>query len=96
MTATEKKGETTKPPVAKEKLHSIMEAASALTALGDEDDSEGSRPGTPKNTSGTKDDEKKGQGKKEDKEDESSPKRYLPEHKKPDAAPTFPEKVSCR
>ena len=30
--------------------------------------------------------------------DEEAPKRYLPDHKKPDAAPTFPEKVGveCR
>ena len=42
----------------KAKLHSIMEAASALTALNDEET-----------------------------------KRYIPEHKKPDAALTFPEKV---
>ena len=27
-------------------------------------------------------------------DDAQSPKRFLPEHKKPDAAPTFPEKVS--
>ncbi len=42
----------------KAKLQSIMEAASALTALNDEET-----------------------------------KRYIPEHKKPDAALTFPEKV---
>lgn len=49
----------TSPTVKKAKLHSIMEAASALTALNDEET-----------------------------------KRYIPEHKKPDAALTFPEKVS--
>jgi hypothetical protein len=55
-TSPEKQSASTK----KEKLHSIMEAASALTALNDEET-----------------------------------KRYIPEHKKPDAALTFPEKV-CR
>jgi len=48
----------TSPTVKKAKLHSIIEAASALTALNDEET-----------------------------------KRYIPEHKKPDAALTFPEKL---
>lgn len=84
--------ETNKRPAPKEKLRSIMDAASALTSLGDEE-SEGSRPGSPK---ATKEEEPKvsEQDNQETKEAEDSPKRYLPEHKKPDAAPTFPEKVS--
>lgn len=75
-----------KGPVTKEKLRSIMEAASALTSLGDEDSASGSRPSSPKP------DEIK---KEEDSPPRSSSiKRYIPEHKKPDAALTFPEKVS--
>jgi hypothetical protein len=31
-----------------------------------------------------------------DDEPEESTKRYLPDHKKPDAAPTFPEKVCIK
>jgi hypothetical protein len=70
-----------KRPVTKEKLRSIMEAASALTALGDEDDGE---EGTSNKQQQESNEE--GEGK--------SGKRYIPEHKKPDAALTFPEKVS--
>lgn len=88
MAHSQKKG-----PVTKEKLRSIMEAASALTALGDEE-STGSRShsSTPeKKLPATL--VQKGSAAKND--DESSPtKRYIPEHKKPDAALTFPEKVS--
>lgn len=85
------------PVAPKEKLHTIMEAASALTALGDEDSSSHddhpssfstcstsvvtAEEPTPTTTS------KKEQTTKKQ-------KRYLPNHKKPDAAPTFPEKVS--
>jgi hypothetical protein len=72
----------TKRPVTKEKLRSIMEAASALTALGEEEDGEeGSE------SSSKKDGEEEG-------EMDESGKRFIPEHKKPDAALTFPEKVS--
>ena len=69
-----------KAPVTKEKLRSIMEAASALTALGDEEDGE---EGT--SNKQLQEDNEEGEGK--------SGKRYIPEHKKPDAALTFPEKV---
>jgi len=102
----------------KEKLHTIMEAASALTSLGDEE-SEGSRPGTPKATDkesanmgkdgeveGNLTDEasrrllteqkKAGEPSEENVEglDGETPRRFIPEHKKPDSAITFPEKVS--
>ena len=75
-------GGDVKPPLTKEKLRSIMEAASALTALADEDEAEAEE-----GNEATKSEE--------DKEDDgTSPgKRYIPEHKKPDAALTFPEKV---
>jgi len=68
-TQTKKKG-----PVTKEKLRSIMEAASALTSLGDEDE------------------ECKDVDDEESSKDKA--KRFIPEYKKPDAALTFPEKVS--
>mmetsp|Transcript_16760 Transcript_16760/g.27808 ORF Transcript_16760/g.27808 Transcript_16760/m.27808 type:complete len:368 (+) Transcript_16760:89-1192(+) len=77
----------TKRPVTKEKLRSIMEAASALTALGDEDE-EGSEAGSKKEGD---DDEEGADG--EDGEDDGSGKRFIPDHKKPDAALTFPEKL---
>ena len=57
------------------KLRTIMEAASALTALGDEEEIVPSVEST--------------QG-----EAKEARKRYIPEYKKPDAALTFPEKVS--
>ena len=67
-----------------EKLCNIMEAASALTALGDEEE-EGEKGGSKKN------------GRKEHKVGDDtefdSKKRFIPQHKKPDAALTFPEKV---
>lgn len=71
-----------KRPFTKEKLRSIMEAASALTALGDEDEAEAEEGNTASKSA-------------EDKEDDGDTlgKRYIPEHKKPDAALTFPEKV---
>ena len=72
-----------KRPVTKEKLRSIMEAASALTALGDEEDGEEGDEGT--SNKQPQEDKEEGEGK--------SGKRYIPEHKKPDAALTFPEKV---
>lgn len=56
-----------------EKNKSTMQAASALTCLGNED----------------------GEGRDDDSLPSTVPKkRYIPEHKKPDAALTFPEKVS--
>jgi general stress protein YciG len=69
-------------------LQSIMEAASALTRLGDEE-SGASAPPSPK---------------REEEDTEETPetgtkagkatKRFIPKHKKPDGALTFPEKVS--
>jgi hypothetical protein len=88
--------ETGNRPVTKEKIRGIMEAASALTALGDEE-SDNSRPGSPIKEEEAPEAPAGDSGEKEQKED--SPKRFLPDHKKPDAAPTFPEKVSkqrCR
>jgi hypothetical protein len=83
-TTEEKEEPKTKRPVTKEKLRSIMEAASALTALGDEEDSEeGSESGSKKDDDGD-----------EEGEMDESGKRFIPDHKKPDAALTFPEKVS--
>jgi hypothetical protein len=82
--STENKDE--KKSVSKEKLRTIMEAASALTALGDEDSSGGSRAGSPV--------EKDGDAKKTtDATPTAEEKRFLPDYKKPDAALTFPEKV---
>jgi cell division protein FtsN len=89
-------------PAPKEKIRSIMEAASALTALGEEE-SDASRPGSPSGESKkedyvnieSKDTETPGTFESaEDEEEKEAAKRYLPDHKKPDAAPTFPEKVS--
>jgi hypothetical protein len=127
------------PPVGvkPEKLRTIMDAASALTSLGDEevapaeeavvvvkeepasnqeteevsssgepkaaepstspapkvedeDGAENARPPSPKvvpsESSNSNNNSSGG----------PPPKRYLPEHKKPDAAPTFPEKVCLR
>mmetsp|Transcript_11165 Transcript_11165/g.25870 ORF Transcript_11165/g.25870 Transcript_11165/m.25870 type:complete len:117 (-) Transcript_11165:972-1322(-) len=79
----------TKKKGTKEKLRCIMEAASALTALGDEE-SGGSAP--PSRTGSPSPDDQ------EEQKEQAPPspvKRYIPEHKKPDAALTFPEKV-CR
>lgn len=73
-----------KRPVTKEKLRSIMEAASALTALGDEDEA---APEAEKGNPAAKAEEDKEDGR------DAPGKRYIPEHKKPDAALTFPEKL---
>lgn len=77
-----KSGKEGKRPVTKAKLRSIMEAASALTALGDEEEAEADGGNQVSRA-------------KEDKEDceDTLGKRYIPEHKKPDAALTFPEKL---
>jgi hypothetical protein len=95
MTATESETQINKVPAPKEKLQSVMEAASALTALCDEDSANGEgAPSSPKITP-----------KKEETPDtttveaagtpkDDGSKRFLPDHKKPDAALTFPEKVS--
>lgn len=95
-------------PTTKEKLKTIMEAASALTALGDEE-SESSRPTSPSKAAAVKEETEvvvakeiaeaspplsKEQQDAEDEAAAANAKRFLPEHKKPDAAPTFPEKVS--
>lgn len=100
---TTPKSSESKGPV-KEKLRSIMDAASALTSLGDESENENnSRPSSPAKD-GSKAEEPKEttvetpdadkEVKEEAKSDlESGEKRYLPDHKKADAALTFPEKV---
>lgn len=95
-------GETDNAPK-EEKLQSIMEAANALTALGDEEDAtESSTAPLPLKV--------EQDSTREALKDDAAPylvakpqlhksvvannaKRFLPEHKKPDAAPTFPEKV---
>jgi hypothetical protein len=134
-------GDPTPPPVGvkpPEKLRTIMDAASALTSLGDEeeeeapaeeaavvlkeepasnheteeisssgepkaaepsaspapkvedeDGAEDARPPSPKVVSSESSNNNNNSG-------GPPPKRYLPEHKKPDAAPTFPEKVCLR
>lgn len=92
-------------PATKEKMRNIMEAASALTSLGDEEDSVGSTTAkSPETVDKTTDDNsveaKEGikpcynAEENDDKNSNGAPKRFLPDHKKPDAAPTFPEKVS--
>jgi hypothetical protein len=112
-----------------EKLTSIMEAANALTALGDEE--EGASDGVTvsinnnakvedgqddnatsvknerqNNTAlseqgsniedGTTSINSANSGTAATSTESANAKRYLPEHKKPDAAPTFPEKVSMK
>ena len=86
-----------KRPATKEKIRSIMEAASALTALGDESE-EGSRPNSPDPSKPEPSEETKKEepSKETPKSEEEPPKRYLPSHKKADAAMTFPEKVRQR
>jgi len=97
MTETEDK--TKKGPVTQQKVQSVMEAASALTTLGEKESENGeSTPSSPKTepketsaensaseTAATKEEKSKNSA--------ESPKRFLPDHKKPDAALTFPEKV---
>ena len=90
MADSESKEDQPKRTVTKEKLRSIMEAASALTALGDEEDTQEST------LSPTKSNEKMESSEQTDNEETSEEKvlkRYIPDHKKPDAALTFPEKV---
>jgi hypothetical protein len=87
-------------PVPKTKdRSSIMDAVNALAALGD-DESESSSRTSPvasnsekKGDSTTKADSKTGS---KEANTEADVKRFLPEHKKPDAARTFPEKVGNR
>jgi hypothetical protein len=68
---------TTSSEGPKSKFRTIMEAASALTALGDEEETVNSLE----------------KSLAESNEAKEACKRYIPEHKKPDAALTFPEKV---
>jgi hypothetical protein len=95
------------PP--KAKMESIMEAASALTALGDEESESGNPTATEKDieppveaisepapTPNVVQEEEEPANEPEDALTTANAKRYLPEHKKPDAAPTFPEKVRWR
>jgi hypothetical protein len=90
MTATTEI-QTTKGPAPKEKLHSVMEAASALTALCDEESANGEgAPSSPKIAPKESPDTTAVAGTPKD----DGSKRFLPDHKKPDAALTFPEKVS--
>jgi hypothetical protein len=94
MDETKESSKEVKPQGTKEKLHSIMEAANALTALGDEE-SEASHTGPPSVTElNTADEKKETSSVPETKKPKDEVKRYLPDHKKPDAAATFPEKVS--
>jgi hypothetical protein len=86
MTATE--NQTKKGPATKEKLQSVMEAASALTALCDEE-SENGTPSSPKIVPKESPDTTAAAATPKD----DGSKRFLPDHKKPDAALTFPEKV---
>jgi hypothetical protein len=83
-----------------EKLQSIVEAASALTSLVQEETGSSSLPSPTRednNTKTPKEESPAGNAdsdeSKDEEEDEPS-KRFIPEHKKPDAALTFPEKVS--
>ena len=83
-----------------------MDAASALTSLGDEESEQGSRPGSPSNENNNDSEnaaakesdkteiavKKESSDDEKDEGDEKGP-RYLPDNKKPDAALTFPEKV---
>jgi hypothetical protein len=90
-TMTETENQTKKGPVTKEKLHSVMEAASALTALGDEESENGEgAPSSPKIAPEESPDTTAAAATPKD----DGSKRFLPDHKKPDAALTFPEKVS--
>jgi hypothetical protein len=96
-TSSTTEGETDGAPK-EEKLQSIMEAANALTALGDEEDAAEGATALKVEPDVTR------EPPSEDVAPSSKPplpkailpnntKRFLPEHKKPDAAPTFPEKV---
>ena len=95
-------------PIKEEKLQSIMEAANALTALGDEEDaSDANAVASPLVPIQLESDAPSLQPSKDDTATPLKPeqppqqqykpvlptKRFLPDHKKPDAAPTFPEKV---
>ena len=66
------------------RLQKMMDAASALTVLAEDN---GGKNDT--KASEIKTDEASSEQSKEQQK-----RRYLPDHKKPDAAPTFPEKVS--
>ncbi len=93
MTATTE-SKTNKGPAPKEQLHSVMEAASALTALCEEESANGEgAPSSPKVAPKESPDTPDTTAVAGTPKDDGS-KRFLPDHKKPDAALTFPEKVS--
>jgi hypothetical protein len=83
--------------IIKGKLRNIMEAASALTALNNEEaSSEQGNTSTPLSTEKTTDEAPEDHDEEEEEDEDGSSsqkKRFIPEHKKPDAALTFPEKV---
>jgi hypothetical protein len=70
-----------------------MEAASALTALVNEESSEAQAPAAAPEAKKKEETADEAAARAEEEEDE---KRFIPEHKKPDAALTFPEKVRKR
>ena len=76
------------------KLHIIMEAASALSALGDEDSPSPTPISTPQKISNSSNPSSEAASPTKAAEEKSPSKRFIPSHKKPDAALTFPEKVS--
>lgn len=85
---------TPTPPKGQQKLRTIMEAASALTALGDEEGSTTGCPSSPITASeSTGKTTTAPEAVNETKKDKEPKKRHIPEHKKPDAALTFPEKL---
>jgi hypothetical protein len=87
-TVMPKTPETKKPPG---KENSIMDAVSALTSLGDEEDSNTEESGGDSNPPPAKKPKLEDQSAEESKA--IAAKRFIPDHKKPDAALTFPEKV---
>ena len=62
------------------KKDGVMDAVTALTTLGDEEEAKGEEEFVEAKAVGD--------------DGEGGKVRYIPEHKKPDAALTFPEKVS--
>jgi hypothetical protein len=82
----------------------LMEAASLLTSLGGENEAEEKDPESGSNgeatspktepQGATEPEQKLTAEESEADDDGPDSKRYLPDHKKPDAALTFPEKVS--
>lgn len=76
------------------KLHIIMEAASALSALGDDDSPSPTPISTPQKMASSSNPTSEAASTTKEAEEKSPSKRFIPSHKKPDAALTFPEKVS--